>query len=111
MSLFLTNCKNSKSEQKSVFPSVVENISLSTPKFDGSNAENFDKSYEKILENLQPDEQEKLKEAVGMLLIFGTGNLEDDKELKWEKLRKQIDGMNAKEVLKFVEEKAQNDYK
>jgi hypothetical protein len=83
------------------------------PTFDGSSEEKWEESYIAVLNNTPVEEREELKGAIAMLLIFGTGDMFDfdNKELRRENLRKQLDGMTREEVLIYIRNKAKNDYK
>jgi hypothetical protein len=90
--------------------SCIEIKSNVVPKFNGTDQKLFEISCNLILETTPIEKQEELKEAIAMLLIFGTGAIDDDKELKWERLRKQLDGMTRIEALKYIEKRAKEDY-
>ncbi len=83
---------------------------INNPTINGKDQVSFDKSLEKIMKTLTYEEQEKLKDAIGMLVIFGTGPLDENKEIKWNRLRFELNGMTAKEVLEHVEKRSKEDY-
>lgn len=79
-------------------------------RIDGSSQESFDRSSEILLENMSIERQENLKEAIFMLLLNGTGSIDDGKEKKWESIRMQLHGMTGVDILEYIAKKGMNNY-
>lgn len=74
--------------------------------FDCSTDETYSRSYESMLKELSPLEQEKFKVAVVKLLMRAAGDVDpsspDYKDVSIQRMNQLIDGKNAAEVIEMA---------